>query len=216
MVRILGVVWVALWVTTAPAAAVGLIDFSGLSHETGGFPDSELGDDLALYAVVDGLTAPLTADFLANEYTLVLDGLVADGQQVPDPSNLVATYSGGAVRVYEDSQTTGTAAAPGTHPPNATAPAHYVDGTLYLEGTLADFTVFYNPQLNAGAFQAGVVFTGGSHLSELGAQTVGYTFGGVFVAGPPAGYDLHWDGQILLAPVPVGETTWGTIKSLYR
>jgi hypothetical protein len=80
---------------------------------------------------------------------------------------------------------------------------------------LNDFVIYYNTQYDSGAFEADVTFTGGSSYESLGSQTTGYTFGGVFIFGRPEGYDLQWDGQILLDPVAVEAKTWGAIKSAY-
>jgi hypothetical protein len=56
----------------------------------------------------------------------------------------------------------------------------------------------------------------GAHYGELGPQTTGYTFGGVFIFGTPSGYDLQWDGQILLDPVAVEASTWGHVKGMFQ
>jgi hypothetical protein len=203
-----------------PAGAIAgsrasLIDFGGYSYEDGGFPVSNLGDELAMVSVVDGLTTPLQWDPTNNEYTLHLGSLISAGQEETDPHNIVVTYDFGSIGLYEDAYATGTLADPGVNPPNATAPASYVDGNDFLLGELASFTIFYNTQFNSGAFEAEVTFTGGDHYGDLGPQTTGYTFGGVFVFGIPQGYDLSWDGQILLDPVAVEPVTWGAVKATY-
>ncbi len=192
--------------------AASLIDFVGFSYEVGHFPPSNPGDELNFVAIVDGLTPPLSWDPANNEYTLNLANLVSNGAQHPDPNNIVVNYTGGGLGLYEDSAFN---ANPGIDPPNASAPATYIDGSLYLNGSLNSFTIFYNTQFNSGAFEADVTFTGGPHYGELGGQHTGYTFGGVFVFGVPHGYDLQWDGQILLDPVAVEAKTWGAVKSQF-
>jgi len=199
----------------APAGANGasLIDFVGYSYETGTFPPSSPGDQLNLVATVDGLTPPLVWDPTAYQYTMHLGNLISQGTQQPDPSNIVVNYLGGTFGLYEDSSFN---AAPGINPPNASAPGSYTDGVLYLGGQLNAFTIFYNTQFNSGAFEADVSFANGSHFSDLGPQTTGYTFGGVFTFGRPQGYDLQWDGQILLDPVAVEAVTWGRVKTTFQ
>lgn len=202
-------------VALAPAGAnaMSLIDFVGYSYESGAFPPSNPGDQLNLVARVDGLTPPLTWDPMAYQYTIHLSNLVSQGTQQPDPSNIVVTYAGGAFGLYEDSSFN---ADPGVNPPNASSPGSYIDGTFYLGGQLTAFTIFYNTQFNSGAFEADVTFVNGAHFGELGPQTTGYTFGGVFTFGRPTGYDLQWDGQILLDPVAVEATTWGQVKMTFQ
>lgn len=209
----------ALLVTVAlyPASSFGasLIDFAGYSWEDGGFPVSNPGDALELVAIIDGLTTPLQWDPANFQYTVHLAGMLSVGQQQPDPNNIVVSYDSGTVGLFEDAFASGSSADPGILPPNQTAPSSYIDGVDYLSGELTEFTIFYNTLYNSGAFEANVTFTGGQHYSDLGPQTTGYTFGGVFVFGTPQGYDLQWDGQILLDPVPVQPTTWGAVKARF-
>jgi hypothetical protein len=190
--------------------AASLIDFVGFSYETGAFPPSNIGDDLNFVAVIDGLTPPLSWNPADFEYTMHLTDLVSTGEEHPDPNNIVVSYNGGTLSMHEDSAFN---ADPGVNPPNATAPGTYIDGALYLEAEIQELTVFYNTQFLSGAFEAEVTFTGGGHFLELGLQTTGYSFGGIFQFGSPEGYDMQWDGQILLDPVAVEATTWGSIKS---
>lgn len=199
----------------ASSQSASLIDFAGFSWEDGGFPTSQVGDGLSVVAIVDGLSAPLQWDPLDNQYTLHLSSLTSTGQQQPDPNNIVVSYDNGLLGIYEDALAGGTPADPGINPPNASAPGHYIDGSDYLTGILESFTIFYNTQFNSGAFEADVVFAGGAHMGDLGPATTGYSFGGVFVFGQPDGYDLQWDGQILLNPVPVEATTWGAVKASF-
>jgi hypothetical protein len=194
------------------ANAASLIDFQGYSYELGGFPPSQNGDALNFVALIDGLTPPLSWNPAGNEYTLHLSNLTSLGTQQPDPDNIVVHYAGGSLAMHEDASFN---ADPGINPPNASAPGSYIDGPLYLGGTLTNFTIFFNTQFNSGAFEADVTFNAGGHFTELGAQTTGYTFGGVFIFGVPTGYDLQWDGQILLDPVPVENVTWGGIKGTF-
>jgi hypothetical protein len=193
------------------AQASSLIDFVGFSYETGAFPPSNIGDDLNYVATVDGLTPPLSWNPAGFEYTMHLTDLISLGEDHPDPNNIVVHYNGGTLSMHEDSSFN---AEPGIDPPNATAPSTYVDGALYLRANIDELTVFFNTQFLSGAFEAEVTFFEGEHLTELGGQVTGYSFGGVFVFGSPEGYDLQWDGQILLDPVAVEATTWGAIKAL--
>jgi hypothetical protein len=197
----------------APGAdAASLIDFQGYSYEMGGFPPSNIGDALNFVALVDGLTPPLSWNPAGNEYTLHLSSLTSNGTQQPDPNNIVIEYSGGTLALHEDSSFNSD---PGVNPPNASVPSSFTDGPLYLGGTLTNFKIFFNTQFNSGAFEADVTFDSGGHFGELGAQTTGYTFGGVFIFGVPQGYDLQWDGQILLDAVPVEAVTWGAVKNTF-
>jgi len=197
----------------AGASALSLIDFTGYSYETGTFPPSNPGDLLNLVAIADGLTQPLVWDPNSYEYTMHLSGLISQGAQQGGPDNIVVVYTGGNFDLYEDSSYN---AALGINPPNATVPGTFMDGTHFLGGQLNAFTIFYNTRFNSGAFEADVTFVNGAHFGDLGPQTTGYTFGGVFRFDTPQGYDLQWDGQILLDPVAVETVTWGQVKSAFR
>jgi hypothetical protein len=196
----------------AGAHAASLIDYVGSSYELGGFPPSSAGDNLSFVALVDGLSAPLSWDPANYQYTIHISSLTSLGEQHPDPNNVIVEYSGGAFDLYEDSQFN---ADPGVNPPNDTSPATYIDGGLYLAGNMSHFVIYYNTQYQSGAFEADVTFTHGSDFQDLGNQTTGYTFGGVFLFGAPQGYDLQWDGQILLDPVAVEASTWGGVKNAF-
>lgn len=197
---------------TTGAMALSLMDYVGYSWEGGAFPPSNAGEELNIVATIDGISAPLTWDPPNNEYTIHTSQLISQGEEHPDPNNVVVHYAGGMLNIYEDAQFN---SAPGQNPPNATAPDTYKDGSPYLTSVLSDFVIYYNTQYNSGAFEGDVTFTGGSNYDELGSQTTGYTFGGIFLFGVPPGYDLQWDGQILLDQVPVQASTWGSIKNVF-
>lgn len=193
-----------------------LSEFFGFSWETGGFPNSAAGDELEVVGWIDQLSVPLQWDPATYQYTLHLGGLISTGQEEPDPQNIDVHYVGGRLGIYEDPLLGGTPADPGTDPPNTTAPGSFIDGVNYLRGALADFTLHYNHEFNAGAFEADLDFDSGSHLGELGPQTTGFVFGGVFEFGSPDGYDLHWQGHILLDRYRIEAATWSAVKSHFE
>ena len=107
-----------------------------------------------------------------------------------------------------------------TFPPNATSPSTFTDGTLYLDATSNHWVAYINQYTTGdeiGSFETDLVFTGGSHVGEVGgAGSTGYSFAGLTKnphASIPAGYKERIDGQEFVTGTK--SSTWGAIKSLY-
>lgn len=181
------------------------------------------------------LFAPYYPIPAGKEYTVYITDLVSDGTVVtlidpPGPplpiGNLYETrYTSGRVRIYE--QDPGNAAF-GTNPPNATVPSTFNDGTLFLDGTLAEFFVSFSLDL-AGGYMGGNCdghssgsFTGGKFIQDNfpgGANCQMNVTGGwnVTPSALPAGYTADVAGKIDVDCPTQGETsTWGRVKSLYH
>jgi hypothetical protein len=199
-----------------------LIDYLGFDYE---YPDpnpathGELGSGYVGLGTVPNLFAPLTFNTTLNEYTYVMDGLIATSV-TPSGSYVVIGYSTGNMNVYEDSKSSGTPADYGTFPPNGTAPSSFTDGSLYLQGKLTNFQLVLNTANNTGSFEANFEVTGGTQFSNLSPdQRTGWTFSGVTgnALNIPAGYWHQVDGQTFLnPPTAVHPRTWGGLKALYR
>ena len=168
--------------TPAAGAAQLLFDYVGYDYESPN-PDpgqfGELGSGYVSLGEVPVLFAPLVFNTVANEYTYVISGLTAVNRQVVGPF-VIIDYAGGALDVYEDDRTLGTAYDFGVNPPNATAPPTFVDGTHYLGGALTNFRFVFNTIDNSGSFEANYQVTGGSQLANVPVnRRTGWTFAGV-------------------------------------
>jgi hypothetical protein len=165
---------------------------------------------------VQSLETPLTADLVTNEYTWVMEDLTADPPLSSMTSAGYVTLSGGRFSIYEDP---GKNADYGINPPNATAPATFQDGTLYLTGSFINLSMWWDPVNRMGNFDGVISFDGGSHLAEVNPSVYkGWTFAGVTTnpyAAIPEGYFQAVDGEVFIAPVPTEESTWGKIKNMY-
>jgi len=211
----------ALAIAAPVKADTLLFDYVGFDYES---PDpspgtfGEAGSGYVGLGIVPGLFAPLVADTTTYEYTYLLSGLTPLTTTTIG-SYIIVDYSVGTLSIYEDSKTSGTASDYGTLPPNATAPASFSDGTLYLTGTLAGFQFVYNNATNTGSYNATFTVTGGSQLVNFPLyQRDGWTFAGASgnALNIPDGYLHQVDGQNFLGPVPTRASSWGGIKTLYR
>jgi hypothetical protein len=215
-VTLLALIGIATWGTAL--ADSPLIDYYGAAWETGGFPPSNPGDNFFVVGFIDGVdTNVLTWNPAVNEYTIYLTDFESQGQTDEGGGLLHVYYDNGRVVMYEDPANNADFGS-GT-PPNATSPFTFVDGTIYLSGTFNLFQMYYSSSIQLGSYDGYFDFVGGTHLSELGLDTQGYTFAGT--EGPsmgpvPPGYDLWIDGQITQVATPAQSKTWGGIKSQYR
>ncbi len=200
-----------------------LVDYVGYDYESPDPIPSQFGEAGSGYhgiGFVPNLFAPLLPDTANYQYTYFIDGLTVSSL-IPVGSFIIINYSGpGFIRVYEDAKLGGTAATYGTYPPNASAPASFVDGSLFLEGSLTGFQLVLNTANNSGSYEAQFDVTGGSQYGNIPAnQRSGWTFAGATgnELNRPSGYAHQIDGQIFLNPaVPTRQTTWGRLKTTYR
>jgi hypothetical protein len=210
-----------------------LTDYWGFAWEK--TPDGPLtrwknGNTYTMVGEIDEIFTPLTSNLSVNEYTVYISNLVEQGDGVvvgsgndpfkgPYTIYRVAYSDGGVLSMYEDAAKDHVYA---TNPPNAQVPSTFTNGALYLQGSLSDFTLYVTVYSNGdelGSFEALAQFNSGSHISEIGGASAGYTFSGLTknrFASIPTGYNERVDGQTFNCPSAVKGTTWGGIKSLYR
>ncbi len=207
-----------------------MLDFTGFVYESDntpgvqGFPPSEVGDVLTLVGFIENIGPELLADpdWDPNLYqlTIHLSGLTSTGEYDTGTGMVYIVYNDGVCDIVADPHVGGTPPDYGTDPPSAVAPGTFVDGDVYLHGEFTTFYMTYHPSLHVGSFEGYVVWTGGSQLSSLFQDPVGYTVAGTvdpFSAPVPDGYDLEADGHISFDAAIRGEDrTWGQLKSLYR
>lgn len=224
----IAVITAALLATASVAAQADyqfITDYYGYSWENGAH--WQPGTEWKMDGILDDILPPMTADFGANEYTYYMSGNSQDGPAVPVGSGGIGTgayviyqinYTGGRLDVYEDPSKNHNW---GVNPVNATSPATFIDGTLYLGATMSN-TVFFITKYTAtgyeiGSFEADLNFDSGSHLAEaIAGGTGGYTFAGLTKnnrSAIPTGYLERIDGQQFVTPVL--PSTWGAIKSQY-
>jgi hypothetical protein len=202
---------------TAMAQPQQILHVSGHSWETGGFPVSNVGDDLSVLFILNAIEEPLVWDTANYGYSGYISNLVSLGESVFGTTH-IASYSGGDFTIAVDffPGSGGTAPTYGINPPNATAPSTFIDGiSTYLTGYFTDFTVTFNTATSSGSFSGTLNFTGGDVFPLLSAVE-GWTFGANVAGVSPEGYDLQVNGDVYLAIVSVEDQSWGGIKNLYR
>lgn len=219
MMRRLLLILVATACVGVANADVGVIDYLGYTWETGGFPPTNMGEELNIVGIADGIDAIFGVDLGTTEITFHASGLISQGALVQNGAWTIP-YTGGTIEFYDDPNGGHDY---GTNPPNGTSPSSFEDGTLFLHGTFTSFFLYFDPVSGAGAFEGQVEFTSGSGLPALTQLPAhAYTFGGALSAtavGPgniPAGYDLQVDGNLHIDIVGVEQKSWTGIKNLYR
>jgi hypothetical protein len=161
-----------------------------------------------------------SVDLVANEYTyhyyeLTVQNYFFDGDLLE-----VVFANPGRGRFFEDSYSGGTAAQYGVNPPNLTAPATFIDGTLILGGQIDNLVLTYDYIANQGGFIGNINFDEGTLLGQIPVgQRNGWTLAGL--AGRPnpsvpQGYDHQISGECRHPVVPTSRGTWGALKKLYR
>jgi len=191
--------------------------FEGFGYEEGGIDYSAPGDILHFVARVTSIDFyqsgfPYYPDL--NEYTLVVTGLVSNGEMV-DGAETIIIYNLGALAIYEDpSFNSSWDEYPGFPDP----PSTFTDGSLWLSGDFTDFTMLIYWDYGIGSFEGHVSLNGGSAMPWFTEE--GYTFGGELfpphIPDIPAGYDLSLDGKLLVEePVATFESTWSSVKAIY-
>lgn len=201
-----------LGMVSAGFAEEAIIDLSGHSWETGGFPPSNGGDVFAAVGIVNDVSAPLSWNPFVYSYTWYMRDLVSVGEVVFGDLRLVS-YSGGYFTVYRDALPSNHDY--GTFPANATSPSTFSDGVAYLDGFFLDFSLSYNNTTLSGSFSGTLNFTGGLVYPNLSA-TDGWTLGSDLGGTSPDGYDLNLNGEVYMQVIQVEDASWGAIKSLYR
>ena len=200
--------------STWAMGAQTILYFSGNSWETGGFPDSQIGDELQAVGILNDIDAPLIWNTAQYSYTWYMRGLISGGESINGTTRIVQ-YAGGLLTIYTDTLPSNHDY--GVNPPNATSPSTFTDGfSTYLDAVFGDFTLTYNVATSTGSFVGDLTFTGGDVFPLLDDPT-GWTFGANIAGFSPTGYDLELNGQVFLqGPSSVAPSTWGSIKSLYH
>lgn len=190
--------------------------FEGFGYEEGGIEYSAPGDNMhyvALITGIEGIAPEFPYDPVENEYTLVVTGLVSNGEMVEGEVTTII-YNLGALAIYEDpSFNADWDELPGFPDP----PSTFTDGTLWLAGDFLDFTMVIYWSVGIGSFEGHVNLTGGSAIDWFTEE--GYTFGGNLFPphiDPPEGYDFSLDGKMLVEAVGAQSTSWSSVKAIYQ
>lgn len=181
-------------------------------------PPEEVGTVTTVVAFLEppvGFTYPITVDFATNEYTFYFQSTIES--ITPDAFTTTYNYADAPFYMYEDPSKNGDY---GTYPPNGTSPSTFQNGTVILTGTLSNIVrIDYSGGFPAPVILADCTFTGGTKFSEL-VQGENWSFHGDLpddpLLGIPPGYKRNWQTKIVTGPVPAENTTWGSIKALYK
>ena len=161
-----------------------------------------------------GFTYPFSVDFGTYEYTFYFETVIV--AVMPGPFSTDLFYADTGVFIYEDPAQN---ADYGADPPNGTSPSTFQDGTLALQGTFSsimrsdDPFGFFEPVVTSGC-----TFTGGTKLPELAQGPNWSVHGGLILNDPttPPGYQHAWILKIFFTgPLPIEDSTWGSIKAQY-
>lgn len=204
---------------------------NGFAYETNYTPatyTSAPGSILSIVGIVDYFCTPLAAlvPDATKEYTIYITSLTSAGTvHTPVGPTIFHTtaYGGGTWEIHEGSPPNAPTAASMPALPNAQVPANFTDGPIVLSGTFSNFstTITQNGTSANGSFRADYVATGGTYFPQVGNGQA--LFQGLWCVTPkpagcvPATYSAHPDGKWDAPPrTPTHNSTWGTIKTLYR
>ncbi len=215
--RTLALLLLATVAMAAQSAGAAVVDYVGFAWETGGFTDSQPGDELSVATVVTQIDPLFQVDLGTGEATLYMEGLASMGAVVDQATGTITTeYSGGTIALYADP--TGNHDW-GTNPPSITVPGTFTDGDLVFAGEFTSF-VLIQQSSGSGIFQGTINATGGSALAGPCvdcAYTIAGTFNDLTGANIPAGYDLQVDGLLdVESAVGVETLNWGSLKQLFN
>ena len=207
----------------AASAQTLFLDYFGYDYEAPNPDPLQFGEPGSSYhslGLVPNLFLPLVPDTVTNQYTYYISNMNPVNVQNFGSFYIIDYAPGGSIEVWEDNKGSGTFLDYGINPPNGTAPSTFVDGSLFVLGTLNQFQIVLNTATGSGSFEAVFTMTGGSQLANVPPnQRVGWTFAGTTAneINRPVGYDHQVDGQIFLnEPVPARPSSWGAVKARYR
>lgn len=191
--------------------------FEGFGYEEGGIEYSAPGDIVHYIARITSIEFP-QPDFPyypeTYEYTLVVTGLVSNGEMVNGNETMII-YNLGELAIYEDDST---ASSWDEYPGFPDPPPSFTDGSLWLWGEFTDFIMLIYWDYGIGAFEGHVNLSGGSAMPWFSEP--GYTFGGELfpphIPNLPDGYDFSLDGNLLVEePVATFKSSWSSVKAIY-
>ncbi len=94
----------ALTALAVPALAQNpAIDYIGYGWESGGFPQSQPGDELFVLAVATAADPVFQVDFGVDELTFHMYGMTSTGETVLPSGTVMVNYAGGFLEIYRDS-----------------------------------------------------------------------------------------------------------------
>jgi hypothetical protein len=180
----------------------------------------EIGDPLQIVGAVSQINAPFTGRVLPPTYelTYAYTGFLCTGYGMWDDfennqGGPFAQFGIATLTVYLDDTPDASIADPGT----------FLDGEAVLVATTTYDAWIYDGNPDE-SFGVGVRFTGGSWFDDVssnGTGWLGYNSGLFNPNVSPALEILGYIGEItaalnVVAPISTQETTWGSIKALYR
>ena len=215
---------VSVLIVFATGSAVGVplqfgdMELQGLAWETGSATPVP-GDTLVMVGQVTNLRDPdfWGVDLATTELTFLLSELVVT-QVTAHASWTYVGYSQGHIELWLDPSRDNDY---GADPPNATAPATFTNGTLFLAGGVQFLSIVYSVGSPFGSMSAAMMFTEGSAMDRAQEwMSWGWPVfsGTVHPAGAtePPGYDHRFTGYLYPVVDAVERSTWGAVKELYR
>lgn len=212
----------------APAAADSEFLFNGYSVY-GPPGKDQVGAEREVYGIlssVGGIPTPIVLDTDNFEYTIHIFGQMVVGvveYTIPFPRKEVV-FDGGTIHIWADAVTAADYASPGT----------FVDGELILIASVDDgwTMMLADPPISDGVFTGAgsgtCDFNGGTQLDALIAAEYfldDWNFLGLDISDEnlpatpvPDGYDRLFKTKLTPPndPTNSAESTWGTVKKLYR
>lgn len=227
--HIIALAFVAL--SLIPLTAMAQVEFTFEGNADMNPAIDTVGALMTVYGIANppvSFPTPIPMDFFGNQYTVAITGMTVS-TYANDPLFFTKdfTFNGGMLRIYGDSIATGTA---GDYANTNT----FTDGTLLLEYSVAPGWMMHldaaiPPPFGwySGAGVGACDVVGGSQMAALIASEytlTNWTFAGTGIsepsmfASPAPGYEYIFGVKIVFPydPTPTEDSTWGTVKNLYR
>lgn len=193
---------VLVWGVGEASAVPLILDYTGFTWATGTrTPTNFFG-----VGVVDGFSQPVNDP--SQVYTFYLSDLSLTSIQNQSSTQHTYFYAGGDFSVYQSTSPANAGYDYGINPANGSAPSTFIDGMLWLRGSLSNFQVFVDDVQQLGIMSANGQFIGGAFFPSLNGADTFFDFAGLTSRagnGIPRGYTYRMDGQIsatMNPPVP--------------
>ena len=182
--------------------------------------------------LITALYSPLTSNFVANEYTWVIKGLLATSTRIVGTQSFTNfDTSASSFSIYEDPTLDARPTfynCPVEIWPSPPGDPRYSNGTIYLRGHFSSFSTNYDSLTLSGSFLGRIAWDAGPHASQVNCphpQYSSWALNGYTDSSTPClpiGYDRAVFGRYYCltgdcCSVTKAQTgTWSKLRRIYR
>jgi hypothetical protein len=137
-------------------------------------------------------------------YTYCMSDLALDNVDYLGSGRYLRTYTGGNFGIYRSTDESNRGYDYGVNPTNPTAPASFVDGELWLNGSFGSFSLIVDQEHGLATMNGSGIYYEGAFLASLEGDNF-FSYAGLTrsrTAGVPMGYEYRIDGQVSADATP--------------